>query len=301
MDNLFNINPYHLYIVNMLGIYIIIAMGLHLITGITGQLSFGHAAWVSIGAYTAAILTVTMDLPFPVVLLAGSLVAALAGALLAFPTLRLTGDYLGIATLGFCQIIVVVFTNMKITGGAIGLAGIPKHTSFLTVYLLVILTIFAVYRIQNSRFGRALKAIREDEIAAQSMGINITVYKVKAFAIGTFFAGLGGGLYAHLLRYLNPADFGFGKSFEFLTFVVLGGLGSIPGAILGTTVLALAPEFLRFVAEYRMMIYGALLVIMMVFRPHGLLGGVDFGRLWHRYKARRQKKQPDKVSGGPSA
>lgn len=285
-----NINPYYLQVANLLGIYIILALGLNLITGVTGQLSFGHAAFMSIGAYTAALLTLKLHLPFVLALLAGGCMACFWGVLIGFPTLRLTGDYLGIATLGFGEIVLVVFTNMQITGGAIGLAGIPRYTNIFVVYLLVAITVYCMYRIQYSRFGRALLAIREDEIAAAAMGINTTLYKVQAFAIGAFFAGLGGGLYAHLLQYLNPNDFGFARSFEILNFVVLGGLGSIPGTILGTVVLTLAPEFLRFIAEYRMMIYGLLLVVMMIFRPNGLLGGVDLYRAYKRYRSKRLEK-----------
>ncbi|WP_018085917.1 branched-chain amino acid ABC transporter permease [Desulfurispora thermophila] len=285
-----NINPYYLQVANLLGIYIILALGLNLITGVTGQLSFGHAAFMSIGAYTAALLTLKMHLPFALSLLAGGCVACIWGVLIGFPTLRLTGDYLGIATLGFGEIVLVVFTNLQITGGAIGLAGIPRYTNVFVVYLLVAITVYCMYRIQYSRFGRALLAIREDEIAAAAMGINTTIYKVQAFAIGAFFAGLAGGLYAHLLQYLNPNDFGFARSFEILNFVVLGGLGSIPGTILGTVVLTLAPEFLRFIAEYRMMIYGLLLVVMMIFRPNGLLGGVDLSRVIKRYRSKRLER-----------
>lgn len=272
------INPYYLQVITMLGINIIMALGLNLITGVAGQLSFGHAAFVSIGAYTAAILTLKLHWPFPLVLLAGSLMAALWGFLIGFPALRLTGDYLGIATLGFGEIVLVAFMNMEITGGAIGLAGIPRLTNPVIVYLLVALTIWCMYRLQNSRFGRALLAVREDEIAAVTLGVNTASYKIQAFVIGAFFAGLAGGLYAHYLQYLNPNDFGFARSFEILTFIVLGGLGSIPGAILGTTVLTIAPEFLRSLAQYRMMIYGILMVLLMIFRPNGLLGGVRFIR-----------------------
>lgn len=277
MDDILSnfINPYYIQVATMLGIYLIMALGLNLITGVTGQLSFGHAAFVSIGAYTSAIFTLRSDGPFLLSLLMGGLMAALFGLLLGFPTLRLTGDYLGIATLGFGEIVLVVFMNMEITGGAMGLAGIPKHTNLVLVYALVVVTVWSLYRIQNSRFGRALLAIREDEIAASAMGINTTRYKIEAFAIGSFFAGVGGGLYAHLLQYLNPSDFGFARSFEILNFVVLGGLGSIPGTILGTSVLTIIPEALRFSAEYRMMLYGVLLVLMMIFRPNGLLGGVN--------------------------
>lgn len=284
-------NPYYIQVLTMVGISLIAALGLHLITGITGQFSFGHAAFVSIGAYASALVTIHLHLPFVLSMLAGGLAAALCGVLLGFPSLRLTGDYLGITTLGFGEIIRVVFINLKITGGAGGLAGIPRESNIFLVYIVVVLTIWGMYRIQNSRFGRALVAIREDEIAAETMGINPLLYKIKAFAIGTFVAGVSGSLFAHMMQYLNPADFGFARSFEILNFVVLGGLGSIPGTILGTAILSLAPEFLRFVKEYRMLIYGALMVTMMIFRPNGLLGGVDVIRVLRGYKNRREAQR----------
>lgn len=290
MESLLDIinNPYYIQVITMLGIYLIAALGLNLITGVTGQFSFGHAAFMSIGAYASALLTLNLNVPFLASLLAGGLAAAFCGVVLAFPSMRLTGDYLGITTLGFGEIVRVIFINMEITGGARGLAGIPRETGFTVVFVVVAFSIWGLYRINNSRFGRALAAIREDDIAAEAMGINTLLYKVESFAIGCFLAGISGGLYAHLLQYINPADFGFAKSFELLNFVVIGGLGSIPGTILGTAVLTLAPEFLRFVKEYRMLIYGALMVIMMIFRPHGILGGVDLAKtikaIWPRKK-----------------
>jgi branched-chain amino acid transport system permease protein len=284
-------NPYYIQVVTMVGISLIAALGLHLITGITGQFSFGHAAFVSVGAYASALVTIHLHLPFFLSMLAGGLAAALCGVLLGFPSLRLTGDYLGITTLGFGEIVRVVFINMKITGGASGLIGIPRETNIFLVYAVVVLTIWGMYRIQNSRFGRALTAIREDQIAAETMGINPLLYKLKAFAIGTFVAGISGSLFAHMMQYLNPADFGFARSFEYLNFVVLGGLGSIPGTILGTAILSLAPEFLRFVKEYRMLIYGALMVTMMIFRPYGLLGGVDILRVLRNYRDRLKARR----------
>lgn len=280
-------NPYYIQVMTMMGIYLIAALGLHLITGVTGQFSFGHAAFLSIGAYSSALMTIYLHTPFILNMLAGGLLAALCGVLLGFPSMRLTGDYLGITTLGFGEIVRVVFINTKITGGASGLAGIPRETNIVVVYIVVAVTIWSIYRIQNSRFGRALAAVREDDIAAESMGINAYLYKIQGFALGTFFAGVSGALFAHMMQYLNPSDFGFARSFEILTFVVLGGLGSIPGTILGTAVLSLAPEFLRFVKEYRMLIYGGLMVVMMIFRPHGLLGGVDLIRIYRNYRARR--------------
>ncbi|MFX4263435.1 branched-chain amino acid ABC transporter permease [Pelotomaculum propionicicum] len=283
-------NPYYNQVLTTMGIFLIAALGLHLITGVTGQFSFGHAAFLSIGAYSSALMSIYLHTPFLLNMLAGGLMAALFGILLGIPSMRLTGDYLGITTLGFGEIVRIVFINTKITGGAMGLGGIPKETNIALVYLLVVLTVFSLYRIQNSRFGRALVAIREDEIAAETMGINVYWYKIKAFAVGTFFAGVSGALFAHMMQYLNPSDFGFARSFDILNFVVLGGLGSIPGTILGTAVLSLAPEFLRFVKEYRMLIYGALMILMMIFRPYGLLGNVDLVRLFKNIWLRRTGK-----------
>lgn len=288
-------NPYYNQVLTTMGIFLIAALGLHLITGVTGQFSFGHAAFMSIGAYSSALMTIYLHTPFFLNLIAGGLLAALFGILLGIPSMRLTGDYLGITTLGFGEIVRIIFINMKITGGAMGLGGIPKETNIAIVYILVVLTVFSLYRIQNSRFGRALAAIREDEIAAETMGINVYWYKIKAFAVGTFFAGISGALFAHMMQYLNPSDFGFARSFDILNFVVLGGLGSIPGTILGTAVLSLAPEFLRFVKEYRMLIYGAMMILMMIFRPYGLLGNVDLVRVFRNIRSRVAGKRT--VSG----
>jgi branched-chain amino acid transport system permease protein len=276
------IDPYILQILVNIGIAIILALGLNLITGLTGQLSLGHAAFLSIGAFSSAILTIKLGVPFSLNIVASGLIAACFGVLIGFPTLRLSGDYLAIATLGFAEIIKVVFLNLDITNRALGLSvPLPNTPIPLPIYVwaIAILTIAAMCFIQNSRFGRALQAIREDEIAAEAMGINATRYKIQAFAIGAFFAGVGGAFYAHFIAYINPSDFAFLKSVDILNMVVLGGLGSIPGTVLGASVLTVAPEFLRFMQQYRMLVYGALLVFMMIFRPNGLLGGVSFRRL----------------------
>lgn len=291
------LNPYYVQVITLMGIMMIAALGLHLITGATGQLSFGHAAFLAIGAYAAALSTIHLELPFLVSVLLGGIIAALAGVIVGFPSMRLTGDYLGIATLGFAEIVRVVLMNLEITGGARGLAGIPRETSMLLVFICVAITVFVCYRIENSRFGRALVAIREDEIAAECNGINTLWYKVSAFAIGSFMAGVAGGLYAHFLQYLNPSGFGFAKSFELLCFVVLGGLGSIPGAVLGTTILTLLPEMLRFSSEYRMMMYGVLMVSMMIFRPRGLLGGVDLLPMLKAIIPRRRQPAAESKNG----
>jgi branched-chain amino acid transport system permease protein len=276
------IDPYLLQILINISIAIILALGLNLVTGLTGQLSLGHAAFMSIGAFAGAILTIKLGFPFYLDILAAGLLAALSGIIIGFPTLRLSGDYLAIATLGFAEIIKVVFLNLDITNRALGLSVPPPNSNIplaVYVWILVILTIWVMALIHNSRFGRALKAIREDEIAAESMGINATGYKIAAFSVGAFFAGIGGCLYAHFIAYINPSDFAFSKSIDILNMVVLGGLGSIPGTIIGAALLTTAPEFLGFMSRYRMLVYGAMLVFLMIFRPNGLLGGFSFRSL----------------------
>jgi branched-chain amino acid transport system permease protein len=274
-----HINPYLLQIIVNIGIGIVLALGLNVITGLTGQLSLGHAAFMSIGAFTSALLTIKLSMPLSANLLVTGLVTAGVGTMIGYPILRLTGDYLAICTLGFAEIVKVVFLNLDITNKALGLTvPAPKTTIPMpfVVWMVVILAIVLVSFVHNSRFGRALKAIRGDEIAAEAMGINVARYKVQSFAIGTFLAGIGGGLYAHFLSYINPSDFGFLKSIDILSMIVLGGLGSIPGCVIGAGVLSAAPEFLRFMATYRMLVYGGLLVFMMIFRPNGLMGGTNF-------------------------
>lgn len=267
--------PYYLQVCFFIGINIIMVLGLNLIAGVTGQLSLGHSAFMSIGAYTSAIATVTYHIPFVVGVLIGGAVAGLFGIIIGFPTLRLKGDYLAIATLGFAEIVRVQVTNMDITGGAIGFMGIKGSTTFPVIMILVVITVAAMVWLENSRNGRAMLAVREDEIAAEAVGINSTWYKIQAFVVGSFFAGIGGALFAHTTTFIQPADFGFMKSFELLNMVVLGGLGSVPGAIIGSIVLTSAPEVLRFMANYRMLVYGFLLIAMMIFRPNGLMGGID--------------------------
>lgn len=277
------IDPYFLRIILIIGINIILALGLNLITGVTGQLSMGHAGFMSLGAYTSAILTMNYGVAFPTALLAGSLVAALFGFLIGLPTLRLQGDYLAMVTIGFAEIIRVFFLNFEPGGKAVGLSGIPQETNFLTVWGLVAVIVFLNARLLKSRTGRALYAIREDEIAAESCGVDTTRLKVLAFVVGAFLGGLGGGLYAHYMFYIDPQVFNFTKSIEILNMVVLGGMGSIPGTILGAILLTILPELLRVVAEYRLLFYGALLVILMIFRPNGLLGDVriyDLKKRW---------------------
>lgn len=277
-----SIDPYSMQILVNIGIGIILALGLNIIVGLTGQLSLGHAAFMSVGAFSGALLTIKTGMPFYLTILLSGLTTAAVAAAIGWPILRLTGDYLAICTLGFAEIVKVTFLNLEVTNKALGLTVPTPKTSLsmpTTVLICVILVIIASVFIENSRFGRALKAIRDDEIAAESMGINIARYKVQSFAVSAFMAGIGGCLYGHFLGYINPSDFGFLKSIDMLSMIVLGGLGSVPGAVFGASILSAAPEFLRFMSQYRMLVYGALLVFLMVFRPNGLLGGIDFAAL----------------------
>lgn len=287
------LSSYHVQIIILSGINVIMAASLNLITGYTGQLSIGHAAFMSIGAYASGLATLLLGFPFYLSLFIGALVASAFGVLLGLPTLKLKGDYLAIVTLGFCEIVRIVILNMDITGGAVGLRGLPKETDLLTVVVCVIITLLVLTRILHSRVGHALIAIREDETAAEGMGINTTYYKVIAFGVGAFFAGLGGGLFSHFFRYIHPNSFGFMRSIEQLCMVVLGGLGNLWGSVVGAVALTAIPELLRASADYRQLFYGALLIIMMRVRPEGLLGtrseGFGIKSKFFRYSGWKKK------------
>ena len=298
------ISPYIARIVMLSGIAITLAVSLNLINGFTGQFSIGHAGFMAVGAYSSAYFSVNYGarlalamgdgtLGWIVVLLAatliGALCAAIAGLVVGVPSLRLKGDYLAIVTLGFGQIIVVFLNNIEAIGGARGYSGIPIVKSFFWIFLIAILTIVIVYNIVNSAFGRALISIREDELAAEAMGVNTTRYKVAAFVISSALAGAGGVLLAHFDGYLNPKSFEFIKSFEILIMIILGGLGSIVGSVLGAILLTILPEALRGFAQYRMVIYSLLLIILMITRPQGLLGKTDLFKAWRRrLRAKRE-------------
>lgn len=273
------LNSYYTQILIVICINIILAVGLNMIIGFTGQLALGHAGFMSVGGYAAAILTLKLHLPFPIVLLAGGLVAALFGLIIGIPTLRLKGDYLAISTLGFGEIIRVLIINIDALGGARGLAGIPKETNFAIVFFITVTIILIIRNLMTSSHGRAMLSVREDEIAAEAMGINTTKYKIMAFVMAAFFAGIAGGLYAHYFMFLDPKSFDFLRSTEILTFVVLGGMGSISGSALAAAVLTVLPEALRPIAEYRMVIYSASLILLMIFRPQGLLGTKELSSL----------------------
>lgn len=274
------VNRYQAMILIPVGYNIILATSLNLATGFLGQLPLGHAGFMSVGGYAAALFTMAVDWPaaieFPVGLLIGGLVAAVFGMIIGLPALRLKGDYLAIITLGFGEIIRVIILNLKFTGGAFGLRGIENHTTLTSTFVWVVISLFVIFALIKSRHGRAIIAIRENEIATESVGISTTYYKMVAFSVSAFFAGIAGGLCAHYLTLLNAGDFGFMRSVEILVMVVLGGMGSIIGSVVAAIVLTLLPELLRGFSEYRLIIYSLLLVIMMIFRPSGLFGRYDF-------------------------
>ncbi|MGE0615287.1 MAG: branched-chain amino acid ABC transporter permease [Bacteriovoracia bacterium] len=289
------INPYIFTIIMYAGVNIVLAVSLNLVNGFTGQFSMGHAGFMAVGAYVSAYMTTELQTAQPallanpvvaaaifvVALIAGGLVSGAVGYLVGLPSLRLRGDYLAIVTLGFGEIIRVVLLNMDAVGAARGLPGIPELSTFGWVYTWVVVAVFAVWRLVNSSHGRALLSVREDEIAAEAMGVDTTGAKVRAFVIGAFFAGVGGGLFAHYLRYLTPASFDFNKSFEIIIMVVLGGMGSITGSIVAALFLTGIREALRPLQEltkvdYRMVIYSLILIILMLTRPNGLFGTREF-------------------------
>ena len=278
--------------------YVILGLGLNIVVGVAGLLNLGYAAFYAVGAYSYALLNHYFHLGFWLALPLGGLFAALFGIILGLPVLRLRGDYLAIVTLGFGEIIQLVLNNWtEFSNGASGISNIPRpglfdfdlsvtaalnYQYYLTI-AMVILTIFIINRLQNSRIGRALFALRDDEIACQAMGIDKTTIKLTAFALGATWAGLAGVLFAAKTTYVNPASFTFLESVIILCIVVLGGMGSIVGIIVGAFILILMPEYLRAISEYRMLAFGAILVIMMIFRPQGIVATTR-----HTYKLSKQ-------------
>lgn len=254
-------------------INIILAVSLSLVTGYLGELALGHAGFMAVGAYTAGLITLNLDLPglieFPLALIIGGTVAGLVGIVIGIPALRLRGDYLGIITLGFGEIIRVILNNASFTGGAKGLSGLSGYSNYIWTYWIMSLTILILFLIINSRHGRAIIAIRENEIAAESVGIPVAYYKTFAFAMAAFFAGIAGGIYGHYLTQLYPKKFNFLYSIEILVIVVLGGMGSLKGAIVAAIVLGVLSEYLREFAEYRMIIYSMLLIAIILLKTKG--------------------------------
>ncbi|NQS75190.1 MAG: branched-chain amino acid ABC transporter permease [Peptococcaceae bacterium] len=266
-------------------INVTLAVSLSLINGFTGQLSLGHAGFMAVGAYIAAIMTNMLDLPFITGILAAMLGAGLAGFIIGVPTLRLKGDYLAIATLAFGEIIRVTLQNIGYVNGPAGIMGIPKFATWPWLFGGAIVTIVVIVNLINSSYGRAIISIREDETASELMGINTTKYKVLAFVVGAGFAGLAGALYAHYFYIIKPETFNFLKSFDILVMVVLGGLGSTTGAIIAAVFVTALTAALQSFPAIRMVLYALILIIVMIYRPQGLMGNKElslrtFGRIW---------------------
>ncbi len=292
------IGPYYYDIILSIGINIILAVSLNLVNGYTGQFSLGHAGFMSVGAYSAACFTtfgtpilgflsglgsfVSISIFFGLALLIGGLAAGVTGLMVGIPSLRLKGDYLAIVTLGFGEIIKVIIENVDALGGARGFSVANRYTDLFWDYAVAAITIYAVLNLVNSTYGRGFLTVRDDEIAAEAMGINTTKYKVLAFSLAAFFAGIAGGLYAHFKQYINPEGFNFLKSVDIVTMVILGGMGSTAGVVIAAILLTILPEALRTLADYpalphwlgpllgnRMIPYSLLLIILMLTRPQG--------------------------------
>jgi len=275
-------NPYFLDIAVICGINVTLAVSLNLINGYTGQFSLGHAGFMGVGAYAAAVLTTMYGTPllamlggqqwllFLLALLAGGIAASLAGLVVGVPSLRLRGDYLAIVTLGFGEIIRVVLQNIDAIGGPRGMIGIPGYASLAWAFGLAAVCIYVVWAMVHSTYGRGFVAVADDEIAAEAMGINSTRYKITAFLVGAFFAGLAGGVYAHFKQYIAPMGFGFDRSIEIVVMVILGGMGNTTGVILAAILLTILGESLRGFGDYRMIVYSLLIVVLMILRPQGL-------------------------------
>ena len=315
----FGLPYYYAEIINLTGISVILAVSLNLITGFTGQFSIGHAGFMAVGAYSSVFMTVYYSQPaeqfltsiigntlaqalvFLGVIIFGALIAAIAGLVVGIPSLRLRGDYLAIVTLGFAEIIRIIILNIDGVGGATGFRGavapwtgrpiIPMYADFIWIGGFAIITIVVVYNIVHSDIGRALISIREDELASEAMGINTTRYKVLAFVISSAFAGVAGALFGHFRQFLHTNDFQFIRSIEIIIMIVLGGMGSITGSVLGAIVITILPELLRKLPGdlygYRLVIYSALLILIMLTRPQGVMGAKEFGIPWLKRPQRR--------------
>jgi branched-chain amino acid transport system permease protein len=275
-----------------IGIYVLLAISLNIITGYAGQISLGHAAFFGIGAYSAALITTKAGFSFWPGLLFAVIVTAACGALLAIPCLRVQDDFLAITTMGINFIVQAVFNNFEFFGGAMGIGGIPnpsfggwsfsKTAFFWMVVAFIVLVIVLDRWLVRSWLGLALDSVREDELAASVLGVNIPKFKVMAFTIGTGIAGLAGAIYASFMSFISAGDFAFSESIAILSMIVLGGIGTLRGAIVGAIILGAAPEIFRPVMDYRTLIYGLLLVLMMRFQPSGLLGNGSF--LWQKLR-----------------
>ncbi len=318
------IDDYQSRMLVFIAINVILATSLNLINGFTGQFSIGHAGFMAVGAYSSAYFTVTYgkaieaslgvlgetlssSVVLLIAILIGALVAAVAGLIVGIPSLRLKGDYLAIVTLGFAEIIRIVILNIDAVGGATGYQ-VAGYANFLWIGVFAVITVVVIHNIVKSDTGRALISIREDELAAEAMGVNVTRYKVTSFVIGSAFAGVAGVLFAHYNKFLSTNDFQFIKSFEIIIMIVIGGMGSMTGAILGAIIVTLLPELLRLLpavqvgnttfqfADLRLVIFALILILTMILRPQGILGTNEFGLSWLRRA--RTKPEGTEAKGG---
>ncbi len=291
----FATNPYVLRIIVNCGIAAILAVSLNLINGCAGQFSLGHAGFMAVGAYLSATLTTLVPVEFfhniwgaQLAIIFGGLLTALVGYLVALPSLRLRGDYLAIVTLGFGEMIRIILLNIEQIGGARGLPGIPSYANFFWVYLWVILSLLFIFRLMKSPYGRAIYSVREDEIAAEAMGVDIAQAKILAFTISSFFAGIAGGLFAHYQGFIDPNAFHFNRSVEIVIMIVIGGMGSYSGAILGAFLVTILPETLRIFEQYRLVIFPLILILLMLLRPQGIFGALEIWEVpWIRNLLKR--------------
>ncbi|MBR5581316.1 MAG: branched-chain amino acid ABC transporter permease [Treponema sp.] len=303
------IDAYTAQIITLSGVNAIMAISVNVICGITGQLSLGQAGFMAIGSYATIILTQTVGLPMPVSIALAALITVIFGILIGFPTLKLQGDYLAIVTLGFGEIIRVLLVNFKaITGGANGLRFTTIFVAradyaYLVVIGMLVVVIILLQNFIRSTYGRAILAVREDEIAANSNGVSVFKYKMIGFAVASCIAGIGGALYAPFIGFVKPDLASFNRSIDYLIFVVLGGMGSVTGAVIAAFVLTYLQEFLRFLQDYRLLIYPLILIFVMLFRPQGLLGmkEISFVKLWDSLMAKIGSKGASTKKAGKKA
>jgi ABC-type branched-chain amino acid transport system, permease component len=290
------IDGYTAQIFTLAGINAIMAISVNIISGITGQLSLGQAGFMAVGAYSCIWFSQVALMPLPVAVIAGGLLAAFIGFLIGFPTLKLSGDYLAIVTLGFGEILRVIFVNLKgITGGANGkrfttILAARADIAWVVIIGILVMVVILLQNFLRSTYGRAIFSVREDEIAANSNGISVFRYKMTGFVIAAFVAGIGGAIYAPFIGFVKPDLSSFNRSVDYLIYVVLGGMGSITGSILAAFILTYLQEFLRFLQEYRLLFYPVILILVMLFRPQGLLGmkELSFTGLMDKLTAKRK-------------
>lgn len=304
-----NLQAYPIGILTLFCINAILAISWNLVAGFTGQFSMGHAGFMAIGAYTSAILMMKLSWPFLPSLIAGGTLAGIAGFLIGFPSLRLVGDYLSVVTLGFQYIITAILNNTtELTGGGLGLAGVPFQSTLPVVLITLVVTIWLITNLVHSKHGRSFVSVKEDEIAARSVGIDTTTFKVLAFVISSFFAGIGGALIGHYMMYLHPEIFNYTKTVEIISMVILGGIGGLTGSIAGAFGITLLPEVFRnaatlltgwglaaagaFIKRGWTVFYAAMFLIIMLTRPQGLIGRKEI--IWESIRNFRLFRKPSK-------